>query len=86
MAKKTDKIITRIVEPFNSGQVGQVTFDISLLTSLKYLTVRSVICAMIYPFTLSGFFTGRPGGTRTPNSRFWRPVLYQLNYWPTPFV
>src|SRR5690606_18782892 len=25
---------------------------------------------------------GRPGGTRTPNSRFWRPVLYQLNYWP----
>jgi hypothetical protein len=25
---------------------------------------------------------GRPGGTRTPNTRFWRPVLYQLNYWP----
>src|SRR5690625_133757 len=25
---------------------------------------------------------GRPGGTRTPNPRFWRPVLYQLNYWP----
>ena len=25
---------------------------------------------------------GRPGGARTPNSRFWRPVLYQLNYWP----
>src|SRR5436190_10552067 len=28
--------------------------------------------------------SGRPGGTRTPNSRFWRPVLYQLNYWPKP--
>jgi hypothetical protein len=26
---------------------------------------------------------GRPGGTRTPNTRFWRPVLYQLSYWPT---
>src|SRR5690625_2531587 len=25
---------------------------------------------------------GRPGRTRTPNARFWRPVLYQLNYWP----
>src|SRR5690606_8352410 len=25
----------------------------------------------------------RPGGTRTPNRRFWRPVLYQLSYGPT---
>src|SRR5204862_1767302 len=22
----------------------------------------------------------RPGGTRTPNRRFWRPLLYQLSY------
>ena len=27
--------------------------------------------------------SGRPGGTRTPNRRFWRPVLCQLSYWPT---
>ncbi len=26
--------------------------------------------------------SGRGGGTRTPNTRFWRPVLYQLNYAP----
>src|SRR3984957_8479616 len=26
---------------------------------------------------------GRRGGTRTPNPRFWRPVLYQLSYTPT---
>ena len=26
--------------------------------------------------------TYRPGGTRTPNRRFWRPVLYQLSYGP----
>ena len=26
----------------------------------------------------------RPGGNRTPNRRFWRPVLYQLSYGPTP--
>ncbi len=25
---------------------------------------------------------GRPGGTRTPSPRFWRPVLCQLSYWP----
>src|SRR5487761_1966010 len=26
--------------------------------------------------------TGRPGGNRTPNLRFWRPPLCQLSYWP----
>ena len=30
----------------------------------------------------SSVMTGRPGGTRTPSPRFWRPVLYQLSYWP----
>ena len=29
---------------------------------------------------------GRPGGTRTPNARFWRPVLYHLNYWPVYII
>ena len=27
--------------------------------------------------------TGRTGGNRTPNPRFWRPVLCQLSYCPT---
>src|SRR6185437_1588877 len=26
--------------------------------------------------------TGRPGGNRTPNLRFWIPPLCQLSYWP----
>ncbi len=26
-----------------------------------------------------------PGGNRTPNRRFWRPVLYQLSYRRTDF-
>ena len=25
---------------------------------------------------------GRPGGIRTPNPRFWRPLLYRWSYWP----
>src|ERR1700734_2874770 len=29
-----------------------------------------------------GYVRGRAGGTRTPNRRFWRPVLYQLSYCP----
>ena len=27
--------------------------------------------------------SGTPGGTRTPNLRFWRPLLCQLSYWRT---
>ncbi len=26
--------------------------------------------------------SGRGGGTRTPDPRFWRPMLYQLSYTP----
>ena len=29
-----------------------------------------------------GYLYGRGGETRTRDTRFWRPVLYQLNYWP----
>ena len=32
---------------------------------------------------LASVKTGRPGGNRTPNLRFWRPPLCQLSYWPT---
>jgi hypothetical protein len=28
---------------------------------------------------------GRPGGNRTPNLRFWRPLLCQLSYWPVTY-
>src|SRR5438270_4576033 len=27
---------------------------------------------------------GRGGATRTPDPRFWRPLLYQLSYTPVP--
>src|SRR6202521_398093 len=29
---------------------------------------------------------GRSGGARTPNPRFWRPVLYQLSYTPSSSI
>jgi hypothetical protein len=29
---------------------------------------------------------GRTGGNRTPNPRFWRPVLCQLSYCPNPSI
>ena len=47
------------------------------------------LCAAATPHRhcRTGIFGGpvanRPGGNRTPNRRFWRPVLYQLSYGPT---
>src|SRR3982751_4516015 len=38
------------------------------------------------PRSFKRFFEHRPGGNRTPNRRFWRPVLYQLSYGPIPVV
>ena len=35
----------------------------------------------IFPIFVT-FVCGRPRGTRTPGTWFWRPVLYQLSYWP----
>jgi hypothetical protein len=45
-AKKMETIITRIVDPLSSIQVGHVTLDISLLTSFKNFVDSSTIFAM----------------------------------------
>ena len=55
--------------------VGQVTFWVSCLTSLKNLSGDVFIL-----FILD--INGRSGGTRTHSLRFWRPALYQLSYAP----
>ena len=52
----------------------------------SHLANQAVLFTLLLSTThslLPRLLNGRPGGTRTPNSRFWRPVLYQLNYWPT---
>jgi len=46
-AKKIDTIITRIVEPLSSIQLGHVTLDISLLTSFKNFFIFSIIFDML---------------------------------------
>ena len=69
-------MITTIIDPVKvSREDGQVTFPPSLLTSCKNLN------GFIF-FLLSN---GRSEGTRTPNPRFWRPVLYQLSYTPPSY-
>src|SRR5678816_3311512 len=34
------------------------------------------------PWLVSSEESCRPGGIRTPNRRFWRPLLYHWSYWP----
>ena len=55
--------------------VGQVTFWVSCLTSLKNLSGDVFILLILDT-------NGRSGGTRTHSPRFWSPVLYQLLYAP----
>src|SRR6266478_6952754 len=77
--------------PFSLGSQGQEHFISSTLTSVtKFLTL------VIKNVGSEGERAGArdeprapakvkaentPGGTRTPNMRFWRPLLYQLSYW-----
>ena len=41
--------------------------------------MRGLAFCIVATRAKGGFFY-RPGGNRTPNRRFWRPVLYQLSY------
>src|ERR1051326_629667 len=49
------------------------------ILDLQQKTIRRAIHSLIATY----FRFGRPRGTRTPNLRFWRPLLCQLSYWPT---
>src|SRR5476651_2624952 len=65
---------TMMVESRSSARVGQAAFFSSSIISTKKMRVLR-----------NGFFmagTGRRGGNRIPNQRFWRPLLYQLSYAP----
>src|SRR5215216_6475112 len=72
--RMTAATITTIVESRSSVLVGQVAFWSSPTISPRKIRVLR-----------NGFFMlrfGRRGGNRTPNQRFWRPLLYQLSYTP----
>src|SRR5438067_1606701 len=58
------------LKPRSFGSQGQLALASSTLTSLMKFFVLPIIGLL-----------DTPGGTRTPNRRFWRPLLYQLSYW-----
>ena len=77
-----------IVVPRTSSLVGQVTLSNSPRTSPKKVRAVPSRSSALKVRTSGGNSTGehrdgRPGGARTPNPRFWRPVLYRLSYWPS---
>src|SRR5207244_13534857 len=94
MPKNIDVRMTTTVVAYTSFCDGHVTRFSSLRTSLRNrrmrsmrppvasLTVSNVVVSAIFDLFVYPYRCGRPGGNRTPNPRFWRPVLCQLSYWP----
>lgn len=68
---------TMITAPSNSSLPGQVTFLSSDRTSL----IKEIILLIVTNFLQCG----RSGGIRTPNTRIWSPLLYQLELLTQPF-
>src|SRR5579863_7983636 len=82
---------TTSVESFSSSRLGHVTFRISLLTSLKKPSIFSFMLRFVTGQLLPAHpqwvtTLGTPGGTRTPNLRFWRPLLCQLSHWRIDYL
>src|SRR6266550_849950 len=84
-ANTTVATITTTVVETTSLRFGQVTFLTSARTSLypsRRVVTHSFGLLMMSVAVCSIGCPGRPRGARTPNLRFWRPLLYQLSYWP----
>ena len=96
VAAKITNMNTITVETVVSFRVGQVTLAVSRLTcsinspGFTFAIFNSVRRPLELRNTHRSFcpdqatyrYPGRSGGTRTPNPRFWRPVLCQLSYTP----
>ena len=84
-----DITITTTVPSLRSSLPGQLTDFISERTSRKKrLTFSNFIISPIMQriVRLNHKNVGRTGRNRTRNPRFWRPVLYQLNYCPATSI
>jgi hypothetical protein len=57
---------------------------VSRTTVFKTVAIDHSATPPAHPIQFSLASSGRAGGTRTPNRRFWRPLLYQLSYRPSP--
>src|SRR2546422_11746917 len=88
--------ITTNVIVRSSPQLGQMTLRSSPTMSSKFRTRprrgEGVVRCTLFDLDSVGTAlamvvipeSGRGGATRTPDPRFWRPLLYQLSYTPVP--
>src|SRR5881227_4138658 len=88
--------ITTNVMVRSSPQLGQMTLRSSPTMSSKFRTMprrgEGVVRCTLFDLDSVGTAlamvvipeSGRGGATRTPDPRFWRPLLYQLSYTPVP--
>src|SRR5204862_2427893 len=88
--------ITTNVMVRSSPQLGQMTLRSSPTMSSKFRTMprrgEGVVRCTLFDLGSVGTTlamvvipeSGRGGATRTPDPRFWRPLLYQLSYTPVP--
>ena len=76
-----------MVETVVSLRDGHETFFASVRTCCTNCAGDVLAIVGVTPLSNALFHDpekiGRRGGTRTPDTRFWRPMLYQLSYTPT---
>src|SRR5450432_1111739 len=78
--RRKEARMTTIVESRSSTLVGQLAFMSSL--TISPTKMRVLWNGFFMDAAVGTFGSGRGGGNRTPNQRFWRPLLYQLSYTP----
>ena len=79
-ANKIENTATITIRLEDSSLVGSVTLFLNSSTaSLIYVNIPNIFRIQLKRIlTIPVFGTG--GETRTPDTWFWRPVLYQLSY------
>ena len=69
-------------EPSTSGVTGRRSNQLNYLAIYWGILIKEQFYYNIYKRTCKVFFYGRGRKTRTLDTRFWRPLLYQLSYTP----
>src|SRR5262249_44738402 len=70
-------------------RLAHLRYDLAIVIDVLALTLRHAFHFSVHwlthednPSLIVRFLPCRAGGTRTPNPRFWRPVLYRLSHCP----
>jgi|TARA_R110000787_G_scaffold125188_1_gene236325 hypothetical protein len=80
-AKMIENTATITIRFDDSAREGRVTLFLNSSTdSFIYVNILDSVLLFQQKDISSKFYCGTGGETRTPDTWFWRPVLYQLSY------